>query len=249
MAVLLASLLAAPASADDVFLHATLVASGVRDDAEFERWQGNYAELREQVTGDVLHLVPATQRAAAIQRALRERVLTGSYDQAASDLRLALARGDFNCLSAAALCYDLCCAAGIELEVWSRPGHVWLQTADGLVLEPAAPAQAPRRELGGGRQITPHELVGKFYYNRGVQLLARGQYEAGLDLMRTALAHDPQDNDARENLLAGLNNWAAEHMRAGRYPEAAQLVRQGLDIEPAYGPLVANQRLLRSARP
>jgi hypothetical protein len=248
MAVFLVGLFAAPVPADDGFFRAALIGSGADDDTQIEHCQRTYAELREQIIGQVLDL-PAEQRAAAIQAALRQRVLTGSYDQAASDLRVTLASGDYNCLSAAALCYDLCRGAGIELDIWSCPGHVWLQTADGLVLEPAAPVDAPRRATRAGRRLTPHELVGKFYYNRGVQFLSRGQYAAGLDLVRTALAHDPQDRDARENLLAGINNWAAEHLRARRYQEAALLIRQGLAIEPAYGRLVANQRLLRTTRP
>ena len=116
--------------------------------------------------------------------------------------------------------------------------HAWL-------FPPASvPAVASPKNTRAARRITPQQLLGKFYYNRGVQLLAHEEYAAGLELVRTALRLDPQDHDARENLLAGLNNWAAQHLRARRYGEAAGLIRQGLAIEPAYGPLVANQRLL-----
>ena len=246
---LLAALLVAgaPAAADDGFVRAALVAGGTDDACEADHWQQVYAELREAILTDELMRLPQAERLAAVQRGLHEQLLIGSYQPAASDLRLALGRGDYNCLSAAALGFDLCRAAGIELEIWSRPGHVWLQTAEGTAIEPASlPTSTPSLALrvGVARQISPQELLGRFYYNRGVQLLARGQYAEGLALMRKALELDPRDADARENLLAGINNWAAEHLRAKRYREAARLIRQGLAIEPAYGPLVANQRLL-----
>ena len=250
---LLAAVLAGvPASAGD-FVGAALVAAGAESDAA--TWRATFSDCCRQIVTDEIRALPEATRVAAIQQALHKRILTGKYDAAASDVRVALASGDFNCLSAAALLFDLCRQAGVELEIWWRPGHVWLQTQDGKRLEPANPSLALRagvasgapslaRQVGGGRRLSPNELVGKFYYNRGVQLLASGEYAAGLSLMRTALECDPMDSDARENLLAGINNWAAEHLRAGRQSEASRLIRQGLAIEPTYGPLVANQRLL-----
>ncbi len=256
--VLAAGLLlaAAPLAADDDFLHSALLAGSVASDVA--RWQQAYALLRDEIVTDELLSLPPDERLAAIEAALHRQILNGKYEAAASDLRLALSRGDFNCLSAAALLFDLCRAAGIELEIWWRPGHVWLQTAEGETIEPAArqPAESPSlthrvggtpslaRRVGVGRRLTTEELLGKFYYNRGVQLLAQGQYAEGLAHMRTALALDPLDGDARENLLAGINNWAAQHLRARRYRDASRLIQQGLALEPNYGPLVANRRLL-----
>ena len=63
-----------------------------------------------------------------------------------------------------------------------------------------------------------------------------------------ALSADHQfgpHSDARENLAAGLNNWAVEHCRRERYDLAAPLIAQGLEIEPTFAPLVANERLVR----
>jgi len=39
---------------------------------------------------------------------------------------------------------------------------------------------------------------------------------------------------ARGNLLATLNNWAIDLGTQGRYPEAAELLRQGLTLDPSY---------------
>jgi len=242
--------LSVPAQADD-FVRSALRASGA-DAKDAANWQAAYDRQKSEILTAELLSLPPPERLAAIQQALHERILTGKYRREATDLRITLGCGDYNCLSATALCYDLCRAAGVELEIWSRPGHVWLQTADGEIVEPLkSPSranQAAGAEVLLGRRITPQALLGKFYYNRGVQLLEQQQYAAALELLRQAAVLDPQDQDARENLLAGLNNWAAEHLRARRYSEAAKLIRQGLAIEPAYGPLVANQRLLPGER-
>jgi tetratricopeptide (TPR) repeat protein len=234
-----------PLCADDAFIRDALTASGSGDACETAQRLAVYAELREAVLCADDPELPLTERLAALHSALHEQILIGDYQPAASDMRQTLARGDYNCLSAAALFWDVCQAVGIDLEIWSRPGHVWLQTADGLAIEAASvSALARRMHPFAARQITPQQLLGKFYYNRGVELLAQDRYAAGLELMRAAQRLDPADDDARENLLAGLNNWAAEHLRLGRYAQAAQLIRQGLAIQPDYGPLVANQRLL-----
>jgi len=96
------------------------------------------------------------------------------------------------------------------------------------------------------RQLTPVELVGKFYYNRGVQFLERQQFGAGVGLLEMSLRFDPSDRDARENLVAGLNNWAVKEYRLRRYDRAGDLIQRGLDVAPDFSPLIANQRLVRT---
>jgi hypothetical protein len=191
------------------------------------------------------------------------------YQATATDLRTALSRGDFNCLSALALYLDLCQAAGLELEIWLLPGHVCLRCPESDLgwIEPGV--QQPRRILqlnpgkkppirdGGARvpsrptisdqarQITQVELLGKFYYNRGVLRLRERQFADGLALLQTGLRLDSADRDARENLLAGINNWAVEQCRAKHYSRASELIEQGLTLDAAFAPLIANQRLVR----
>jgi tetratricopeptide (TPR) repeat protein len=185
-------------------------------------------------------------------------VLTGEYRQEASDVRLALERGDYNCLSALVIYWQLSREANLDLQIWSRPGHVYLvNAANGERIEPASPnwfqqgaetADVPMD--AASRQITSTQLLGKFYYNRGVIALRQGQYAEGLRLVRTSLALDPHDREAHANLLAGLNNWAAALYRQSRYAEARELIEQGLAIEPRFAPLVANERLVgHQARP
>jgi tetratricopeptide (TPR) repeat protein len=214
----------------------------VADDCELARWHCTYAELRT-ATLESLDSGSATERLAAINVALRERILIGNYFASASDLRTTIARGDYNCLTALAIHWDLCSRAGLPVEIRSQPGHVSLGSAvEPGAWQPFAVSQSTDRAL---RRLTPVELLGKFYYNRGVEQLRSGRYSAGIALLQISLQLDPADADARENLLAGFNNWAVEHCRHARYDLAAPLIEQGLSLEPAFAPLVANDRLVR----
>ncbi len=228
------------------FIAATLIASGVASGEELAKWRRDYesivaaTELPDAGTLD--------DRLQAIQTALHERFLIGRYVASASDLRTTIARGDYNCLTALAIHWDLCCRSGLSLEIGAQPGHVHLLLAEGIAIEPGASRPTGQHQSSvsrASRRLTVPELLGKFYYNRGVEQLRSGQFQAGLALLETSLQLDPADRDARENLAAGFNNWAVEQCRRERYDLAAPLIAQGLAIEPAFAPLVANRRLVR----
>jgi tetratricopeptide (TPR) repeat protein len=232
------------------FVEAALIAGGASDECELNGWLNSYAERRGRLLRD-LSVSAASERLAAIHAALHRHVLTGEYRLAASDLRLAISAGDYNCLSSLALYLDLCRAADLELEIWLVRGHVFLRAnteAGSAVVEPGSPQWSGRSVVRrtSARQITPVELLGKFYYNRGVELLRDRQYAEGIELLKVSLALDPADDDARANLVAGLNNWAVEHCRADRYDAAAALIGQGLSLDPDFAPLVANEQLVRA---
>ena len=239
------------------FFSATLIASGIEDVDELAEWGRQYA-LRSQRLLDSLDIrfnAAATEsRLQTLHTLAHEEFLSGSFDAAASDLRQTIGRGNYNCLSSLAIYCDLCQAVELNLEIWWQPGHVFVRHAapgqPPVIVEPAAkqwgsaPAsqRAKRRMLA--RQISPVQLLGKFYYNRGVAQLRDNQFADGLEMLRTSLALDPEDRDAKANLVAGLNNWAVEYLRAERYRDAASLVEQGLKIDPTFTPLMSNQRLL-----
>ena len=250
-------------------LSAALIAGGVSDACELDMWRGIHAELRGQISAEWTNSSDVTDRLTRIHAAMHEQILVGGYHATATDLRIALSRGDFNCLSALALYLDLCQAAGLDLEIWLLPGHVCIRCPESDLgwIEPGV--QQPRRVLqlnpgkkppirdGGARvpsrqaipdqarRISPCELLGKFYYNRGVLRLRERQFAEGLALLQTGLRLDAADRDARENLLAGINNWAVEQCRAKHYSRASELIEQGLTLDAAFAPLIANQRLVR----
>jgi hypothetical protein len=241
------------------FLSAALVAGGVEQECQLDGWRGDYVARRAAMVEWARHEFPKRKRLAALHAAMHQRVLVGRYDATASDLRQTLARGDYNCLSAVAIFYDMCQAAEIELEIWAAPGHVYLRSGEGETIEPGIrelgvteqgdiiERLTPPARLADARRITPVELLGRFYYNRGVLALRASEFSTGTALLRTSLRLDPRDADARENLLAGINNWAVAEIGAKRYGRAAELIADGLAIDKTYSPLVANERLVRSA--
>jgi hypothetical protein len=236
-------------SLDDFdFAVAALIASGVEEQSELAGWIRDYDEKRARLLATISN-GPIDDKLQAMHAALHEQWLTGIYRTNASDLRLTFVRGDFNCLTALAIYFDVCRAAGIDLDIWLQRGHVCLRrtAAEGAwLIEPGATRWTCHRfsRENEGRQITPLQLLGKFYYNRGVELLESRRFSAGLVLLQNSLALDADDGDARLNLAAGFNNWAVEQCRAKRYASAAALIAEGLALDPLFAPLVANRRLV-----
>jgi tetratricopeptide (TPR) repeat protein len=236
------------------FPAACLLAGGTCDPNELAAMRSRWNDLRSQTVRAALRGLPALEQAQALHAWLHAEVLTGQYTETASDPGQALAGGDFNCLSAAAIYWDLCDQAGIELEIWSRPGHVYLRHPDsGDIIEPASkqwrsrlPASEAAQTAMPARRITPEQLIGKFYYNRGLTLLQQGEHASGLACIRASLRLDPADREARGNLLAGINNWAAALCEQQRFTEARLLIDQGLAIDNRFPPLVANARYVRA---
>jgi tetratricopeptide (TPR) repeat protein len=236
---------------DFTFLAAALTASGAEDAGEVQKWLGMYEPVRASILSG-LPAGTAMDRLKAIHGAAHRFILTGQYESSCSDLRRSFSSGDFNCLTSLAVCWDLCQAAGLNVQPLLVQGHVV------LVLHNAkGPPQAfesgsaewlvhPVGDLSASRQLSPVQLVGKFYYNRGVEELRAGGYRNGLTMLRTTLALDPADDDARANLVAGLNNWAVEECGAGDYEEAASLIEQGLALDPNFGPLISNKQVVQA---
>jgi tetratricopeptide (TPR) repeat protein len=234
------------------FVTAALVAGGIDDECELQGWLDRYLDCRESLLGSLPTSEP-WQQLEAIHEALHEQLLSGKYDATASDLRLTLDHGDFNCLSSLAVYLDLCQACELPVQIWLARGHVFLRAVgeDGPVdIEPGTPEWESRAMVrrNGLRRITIVELLGKFFYNRGVELLKAQQFAEGIELLRISLDLDPADSDARANLVAGLNNWAVEYLRTGRYEDAAGLIEQGLFFDPGFAPLITNEQLVRVNR-
>ena len=226
---------------------ACLIAGGVADERELAVHRQQLADACAAAVRTTPRNSPRDERAGQLLQAMHSRVLAGNYDRTASDLRRALAAGDYNCLSALVIYHELCSQAGVPLTLWAVPGHVYGQVGRTRI-EPTCrqwpPPSSAADSVGPPRQLTPLALVGRFYYNRGIQLLEQRQFEAGVAAMQAACKLDPDDADARENLLAGLNNWAIELSHENR-PAAVALVARGLEIDPGFAPLLACERHLR----
>ena len=82
---------------------ACLIAAGVSDERELAKLRSRLAALMCSLDQAVTSHLPASERAKHVHQRLHERVLTGDYDEQATDLRRTLAGGDYNCLSALVL--------------------------------------------------------------------------------------------------------------------------------------------------
>ena len=226
---------------------ACLIASGVDRNAELIAARNRLDGVCKSIAPPSLSALPLSDRARVVFLRLHARVLTGRYDRRATDWRIALDQRDYNCLSALVLYHEMCRRADVPLELWAEPGHVHGRLG-GLRIEPTSdkwPLQ-PSSVAASEQRITAQQLVGRCHYNRGIELLESRQFAGGVAALQMASQLDPLDADARENLLAGLNNWALELTQDEQHAAARSLIARGLAIDPAFPPLVANQRYLQS---
>jgi hypothetical protein len=226
-----------------------LIAGGVNDECELCIWAATFDELKTQILDELTATEPE-QKLAQLHNAFRRRVLTGVYQRDASDIRQTLAAGHYNCLSSAALLFALSEAAGLDAQIRLQHGHVNLQAVQptgAVVIEPgAAIATQPVPAAAPARLLSQSQLLAKFFYNRGIELLERQHFADGLTLLASSIRLDPRDSDARTNFIAGVNNWAAACCAAGHYDQAATLITVGLRLAPDFAPLIANQQLVRA---
>jgi tetratricopeptide (TPR) repeat protein len=232
-------------------LRAALIAGGIADERELSDWQDCFAYLCE----------PLQQRTAAGETLtpkelfafLHSEILTGEYNAAVTTLPATLRSGNYNCLTATVLLLELGDRYQVQLEAVSTSGHIYCRHLgpEPCEIETTCPTwfqsgrtaseQPIARRFASSRNINRVQVVAKIYYNRGLALLADKQFAMALPLLERSQQLDPHDADARENLLAGVNNWALSLAEADRFAEAVQLIERGKRIEPSYPPFAANE--------
>jgi len=236
---------------------AALIASGVQQPGRLAYYRRRFDALVDELRPRIGKGSKPPQQAQTVFEFLHGRVLTGGYQLESTDLRAALDKGRFNCVSASVLFDCLAGACGLDVCGLEMPGHAMsrLRLADGpldvettcarwfgLLDDPAGQAEAVRRTLGEdlsrryaqAREVSPVEMAAMIYYNRGVDLLAAKRFEDAAVANAKALRLDPASITARGNLLATINNWAIALSAAGRYAEAAELLRTGRSFDPTF---------------
>lgn len=240
-------------------LDASLLASGVRDEAEFtlarRRLNALWLEVGEPL---IAKLSPADQE-KAIFSATHRLILTGKYKAECTEVQRTLVSGDYNCVTATILYLELCRRHGLAGTAVAVPGHVycrlqrtgddiqttckeWFDVRDGRTTSTVATAIAKQlaAQPAKPRELTDAQLLGKVYYNRGVSLLEQHDYEAAIALLKTSVQLDSLDEPARNNLLAAHNNWALQFCDQGDYAAAAAKLADGRALDSQYQPLQTN---------
>lgn len=235
------------------FIDAAFIAGGLADPRTRTEMLGRQAELYTAIDFAAIRKMPNDQRPAAVLAALHRHLLTGQFRPTATLLHETLLTGDFNCVTATILFHDLCSRANVSAEIVAKSGHVCsrLVNAD-CEIETTRKAQeeipramlnsleARRSGKAASRGITPSELLGRIYYNRALAALEKQEFAAAIQLLQHSLTCDPQDHDAQENLLAGLNNWALSLCEQQDYAAAAERIAAGLAVNKNYQPLRSN---------
>jgi len=240
---------------------ASLIAGGVTDQTELSAFGSRLRELRHSLAETVTIDTSVRSQAAGIFRAMHQHILTGEYQAACTGLDRALESGNYNCVTATILYRCLCADFDLPLMTLAEPDHVYCQLAvqpplyvqttspDGFAASSNFGSNEPssiRNETGhqglgnGTREITDVELLARIYYNRGVSLLKKRQYPQAFDLLQVSRQLDPENDIARQNTLACVNNWALLESDAKRFRRAAELLSYGLEMGPDYGPFRDN---------
>ncbi|MFW5692677.1 MAG: transglutaminase family protein [Thermoguttaceae bacterium] len=244
-------------------LVATLVASGVESPEVLDHYQRQIEEYAAELKQSGALTGSGREDTEAVFNFLHRRILLGGYRIDCTDLRTALDEGRYNCVSASVLFQCLAERCGLTVRGLEMPGHAmsrvylaeevldvettcaaWFRLMD----DPKRQAQSVRETLGttpAGRDVSAREissvgLVAMVYYNRGVDLLAKGRYAEAALANAKALVLDPGNQTARGNLLATVNNWAIALGQSGRLAEAVGLLEAGLTFAPHYEPFTLN---------
>ena len=248
---------------EHTLLVAALVASGVEHEKTLRHYQRRLAALVGELSRPGRLAGTPEHRARTVFEFMHRRVLRGGYSLDCTDLRIALDRGRFNCVSGSVLFNCLAEEIGLAVCGLEIPGHAmsrvhlrrgaidvestcpnWFRLMD----DPKKQAELVEKTIGTrprgdrltAREVSPIQLTAMIYYNRGVDLLAAKRFEQAAVANAKSLRLDPSSTTARGNLLATINNWAIDLGNSRRFAEAADLLRRGLAFDPNYEPFESN---------
>jgi tetratricopeptide (TPR) repeat protein len=248
---------------DFSLLQGALIASGLHRAESMRRYEVRVTELAAELGGTAALAGDPVRKARAVLEFMHRRLLRGGYGIDCTDLRLALDRGRFNCVSASVLYNCLAGHVGLEVCGLETPGHArirlilpegsidvettcpsWFQ----LMNHPEKQAELVEKTIGVRpatdrsqfREVSPVQMIAMIYYNRGVDLLADGRFSAAAAANAKALWLDPSSKTARGNLLATLNNWAIALSDSGHHAEAVDLLGRALSFDPSYETFAPN---------
>ncbi|HTN74721.1 MAG TPA: hypothetical protein VL096_05720 [Pirellulaceae bacterium] len=236
---------------DCSLLRAALVASQVSAPTDFQKYE-------EKFNGWVVTLRRATindrssrDRAVTTLSLLHREVLIGEYDAGCSDLSATFETGRYNCITATILYWSLLESLQMQPIAVHLPGHVRMRidAAESVEIETTSSSGVSSASaaltMNRGREIAAAPLVGKLYYNRGLQALTAKDFTEAVQAFEHSLTLDPLDTDARHNLLAALNNGALALCERGEYPAANAQLARAATLDPHYPLLAMNELHLR----
>lgn len=248
---------------------AALIAAGVTDSSRLEAYKQQYQQRFYQLSRLIPQSAQPIEKARIILEFLH-REMFREYMLESSNIGAIFDSGIYNCVTGATLFNSFARQFGLNAVALELPGHamsrVYLQDETHYDVEttcaiwfelqdyPGKQEQVIARMLEVGaasqivdapvvrRQINDVELVAKLYYNRGVELLNKDNFQGAMNCNAKALTLDPKSATARGNFLATLNNWAINESKSARYDVAMNILRNGMRIAPEY-PIFKNNHI------
>lgn len=246
-------------------LEASLIASGIYSKTDLQRSNQRLRELLLELSATP-QVSPREdgsleRRAGILFKEMHRRILTGQYKAECTELSITMDHGDYNCVTATLLFQWICRNHRLPVVAVAVPGHVFCQIAASDGDSPSFDVQTTcsdwfrkspgeRAAVGDGsirstpgsrRTLSDIELLAKVYYNRGVTALEREEFAEARRLLLIAGQLDPRDLPSRNNLLAGLNNWALSLSDRGQYAMAVEKLDECRACDASFAPLVANE--------
>jgi tetratricopeptide (TPR) repeat protein len=239
-------------------LEATLYASGVEDATQRHQYRKQYQTLLAGARKAVKGAKSSRERGEKLMKYLHADVMHNGYESGQCSLAVLFDSGKFNCVSSAALYYLVGTELGMDLRVISIPakgsatGHVSLDlvlAGKRIQVEPTSPngfdydrklhrpgvtTTDPLPDRKEGHEVDGPGIVALIYYNRGCAL-GRAKPARPLDTIRSylgALALDPVDELATQNLVASFVNWGVALLDEKKFEEAIRVFAFGLSIAP-----------------
>lgn len=195
----------------------------------------------------------AVDRARALLHYLHDEIFIGTYEEESFDVGQSLRLGTFNCLTATLIYQALGESIGLDVHAIAEPAHVRCLLIDGESERYVIETTARNWEVAASqasfahdftRRLSEAQLVAKIYFNRGVVAMREQRFADAVCHSISSLWLDREDVDARNNVRACLNNWAANAMEAGELKTAKNLLRDGLKVDPHFSPFQQNYLLL-----
>jgi tetratricopeptide (TPR) repeat protein len=265
---------AAPITVDEgLLLEAVLFASGV----EKSEVRNAYREKFDAVLAGARTAVKAAkdprERGDKLLHYLHDGVMNKGYESGQSSFTAIFDTGKYNCVSSTAMYYLVGSRLGLELRPLAIPGsaalagHASLDMVDNnklIQVEPTNPDgfdwQAKINRPGvivlgfvpdrkDGHAIDAPGIAAMIYSNRGVALSGE-KPPKHLEAARcylTALALDPADETASNNLQSVFVNWGPELLGEKKFEDAVRVLAFGLTIAPKSDAMRNNYRIAWSA--
>ena len=183
-------------------------------------------------------------------RRLHDNLLTGEFEPGCGRLSHTLDTGCYNCLTATVLYLAACRQTGLTAVPLAAPGHVCVLLSVGgedFVIELTQPAwrpiayRPPHKDL---RRISDQSLLGRVYYNLGIEHATHAHWEAAQAAAELACLLDPDDLRARDNLLAILNNRHTDMLQEHSVRTAEQRLQATKSRLPGLGWPQRGEKLL-----